>query len=70
MTTISAEYELVTNAAREASAAFRQAQKDYRAMRIGDAEFLVEKAKYDKVQAMFDLAYQRARTLPENRGRL
>ena len=54
------EYELALNAAREAYAACRQAQKDYRAMRIGDAEFLAEKAKNDKASAVFDAAFRKA----------
>lgn len=54
--TLSKEYELAMENFRNVSAKFRQAQLDYRAKRIGDAEFLTARAAYDEAGRISDEA--------------
>ena len=51
-----AEYEVALEAARVASQKFGAAQKAYRSLEIGDAEFLAAKAEYDASGVAFDVA--------------
>lgn len=51
------DYGAALNKARRASARFQVAQSVYRARKIGDKEFLAEKALYDASTAEFDAAY-------------
>jgi hypothetical protein len=57
------ETALATSAA--ANAAYRAALADYRAMKIGDAEFLAAKAIHNAAQAAFDIAFEAAQNEPE-----
>ena len=51
------EYKAALEKANKVSAEFRAAQIAYRARKIGDAEFLAAKAKYDASEKAFDAAY-------------
>lgn len=51
-----AAYDKVLEAARVASAAFREAQKQYRSRKIGDAEFLAARALFDATGRDLDIA--------------
>jgi hypothetical protein len=50
-------YEAALEASRKAAREFTAAQVAYRTRQIGDAEFLVAKAKYDESEKAFDAAY-------------
>ena len=54
------EYETAVEAARAASAIFRKAQEDYRARRIGDAEYLAARLAFKRSEVAFDEAYAKA----------
>ena len=54
---LSAEYQAALRDHTIAADDYRQALSDYRTRRIGDAEFLAAKAKYNEATAAFDAAY-------------
>lgn len=60
------EYENALAAANAASATFAKVAADYRAMKIGDAEFLAARAVYDAANAAFDVAFAAARDAGED----
>jgi predicted amidophosphoribosyltransferase len=53
----SAEYDAALDETRSSTREFQKAQDDYRAGRIGDAEFLAAKAKYEAQDNVFDAAH-------------
>jgi hypothetical protein len=50
-------YEAALEASRKASREFAIVVADYRARKVGDAEFLAAKAKHDEANKVFDAAY-------------
>ncbi len=54
---MSEEYEKALEAAKKASADYDIIRNAYRAMEIGDAEFLAGRATYDEAGRVFDIAY-------------
>jgi hypothetical protein len=54
---MTAEYDNALTAIREATIKFDAIRNDYRAMKIGDAEFLAAKAEYEAATPKFDEAY-------------
>jgi hypothetical protein len=59
-------YKSALAAVREATAKFDAIRNDYRAMKIGDAEFLSAKAEYEATIPKFDEAYGEEANLAEN----
>ncbi len=55
-----AEYDAISEATSRATATFRKAQDAYRAMKIGDDEYLDARGAHDKAIAAWDIAYMRA----------
>lgn len=53
----SSEYEAAYTAANAAAAKFREVTDQYRARKIGDAEYLAARKEYDAANATFDDAY-------------
>lgn len=52
-------YATALEKSRAASRVFAQAQADYRAQRIGDAEFLAARAVHNEASRKFDVAFTR-----------
>ena len=52
------EYEAASQAMRDATAIFREAQDAYRSRKIGDAEFIAARKVYNSYVAEFDSAYE------------
>jgi hypothetical protein len=51
------DYEAAIKKHNVASTAFRAAQDDYRARRIGDAEYLAARKAFNDASAEFDVAF-------------
>jgi len=54
---MSKQYEAALEASRAAYTKFDAVRRNYRAQKIGDAEFLAAKREYDAAFADFDAAY-------------
>lgn len=66
MIPISKEYAAALLASREAAAKYRAACDDYRARRIGDAEFLAAKDLDAKATAAFDAAFAKEQAVTDD----
>lgn len=60
-----AKYETARETANKAGRVFAKAQADYRARKIGDAEFLAAKKVHDEAQRAFDKAFAEEQERPE-----
>jgi hypothetical protein len=58
-------YEAALNRSRAAHAVFQRITADYRARKIGDAEYLAGRAAHDAARKLFDAAYEIAQNEPE-----
>lgn len=62
---MTAAYATALEVANTASAKFAAVTADYRAMKIGDAEFLAAQAEHKAACAAFDIAFEAESNLPE-----
>lgn len=58
-------YQTADQAFRNYHPTWLKAQDDYRAMRIGDAEFLAARKVYDTLMTAFDVAFAAVQAEPE-----
>jgi hypothetical protein len=54
------EYAAALEASRVAYRKFDAVRNDYRALKVGDAEFLAAKAEYEESEKAFDAAFAKA----------